>query len=32
VNSVRLAKDCVEAGIVDRLKQAVSEREATHAG
>jgi glycerol-3-phosphate acyltransferase PlsX len=32
VNSVRLAKDCVEAAIVDRLKQAVSEREATHAG
>jgi glycerol-3-phosphate acyltransferase PlsX len=32
VNSMRLAKDCVEAGIVDRLKQAVSEREATHAG
>jgi glycerol-3-phosphate acyltransferase PlsX len=32
VNAVRLAKDCVEAGIVDRLKQAVSQREATHAG
>jgi phosphate acyltransferase len=32
VNSMRLAKDCVEARIVDRLKQAVSEREATHAG
>ncbi len=32
VNSMRLAKDCVEAGIVDRLKQAVSQREATHAG
>jgi phosphate acyltransferase len=32
VNSMRLAKDCVEAGIVDRLKQAVSERETTHAG
>lgn len=32
VNSIQLAKDCVEAGIVDRLKQAVSQREATHAG
>jgi glycerol-3-phosphate acyltransferase PlsX len=32
VNAIRLAKDCVEAGIVDRLKQAVSQREATHAG
>ena len=32
VNAMRLAKDCVEAGIVDRLKQAVSERETTHAG
>src|SRR6185295_9159278 len=32
VNSIRLAQDCVEAGIVDRLKQAVSQREATHAG
>jgi glycerol-3-phosphate acyltransferase PlsX len=32
VNAIRLAKDCVEAGIVDRLKQAVSERETMHAG
>jgi glycerol-3-phosphate acyltransferase PlsX len=32
VNAIHLAKDCVEAGIVDRLKQAVSQREATHAG
>jgi glycerol-3-phosphate acyltransferase PlsX len=32
VNAIGLAADCVRAGVVDRLKQAVSEREASRAG
>lgn len=32
VNAIALAMDCAKGGVVDRLKQAVSEREATHAG
>jgi len=32
VNSIALAVECARGGIVDRLKQAVAEREATHAG
>jgi phosphate acyltransferase len=32
VNAIGLAVDCVQGGLVDRLKQAVAEREASHAG
>jgi len=32
VNAIGLAVDCVQGGVVERLKRAVAEREATHAG
>jgi glycerol-3-phosphate acyltransferase PlsX len=32
VNAMGLAVDCVKGGVVDRLKQAVAEREVTGAG
>ena len=32
VNAIGLAVDCVKGGVVDRLKQAVAEREVTDAG